>query len=114
MWPTLPAYSTAEFQHGPISLLSEGIPVVIVVVRGPSFHSSCEMIKKIQAMGSDPYIVAPAGTIEANLEFPTPINPVLDGVVAIQKLYPLIANLAIARNHDPDKPKFLSKITKTL
>jgi glucosamine--fructose-6-phosphate aminotransferase (isomerizing) len=38
----------------------------------------------------------------------------LDPIVAIQAFYPFAAALARARGHDPDRPRSLQKVTRTL
>jgi glucosamine--fructose-6-phosphate aminotransferase (isomerizing) len=42
------------------------------------------------------------------------LHPLLDPIVAIQAFYPLAAALAAARGHDPDRPRGLQKVTRTL
>ena len=37
----------------------------------------------------------------------------LDPIVAIQVFYMMAARLAVARGLDPDKPRHLSKVTRT-
>jgi glucosamine--fructose-6-phosphate aminotransferase (isomerizing) len=47
------------------------------------------------------------------LTLPVAATPDLDPIVAIQAFYVMAANLAVARGLDPDKPRHLSKVTKT-
>jgi glucosamine--fructose-6-phosphate aminotransferase (isomerizing) len=48
------------------------------------------------------------------LPLPPPLHPLLDPIVAIQAFYPLAVALAEARGHDPDRPRGLRKVTRTL
>jgi glucosamine--fructose-6-phosphate aminotransferase (isomerizing) len=40
-------------------------------------------------------------------------TPDLDPIVAVQSFYVMAARLAEARGMDPDRPRHLSKVTKT-
>ena len=47
------------------------------------------------------------------MTLPVAATPDLDPIVAIQAFYVMAANLSVARGLDPDKPRHLSKVTKT-
>ncbi len=48
------------------------------------------------------------------LALPAPLHPALDPIVAVQAFYPFAARLAAARGLDPDRPRHLAKVTKTV
>ena len=48
-----------------------------------------------------------------DLTLPTAAIPDLDPIAAIQAFYVMAANLSKARGLDPDRPRHLSKVTRT-
>lgn len=49
-----------------------------------------------------------------DLDLPTATHPDLDPIVAIQAFYKFAAPLAEARGMDPDAPRHLDKVTRTV
>ena len=58
-------------------------------------------------------LAAPADVMGRELTLPVAPTPDLDPIVAIQVFYMMAARLAVARGLDPDKPRHLSKVTRT-
>jgi glucosamine--fructose-6-phosphate aminotransferase (isomerizing) len=50
---------------------------------------------------------------QRDLTLPVASTPDLDPIVAIQAFYVMAAKLSAARGLDPDRPRHLSKVTKT-
>ena len=107
------AYSTSEFKHGPMAMLSLSIPVVVIGVRGCTFASTCLAVKELRELGANVFFIAPDGTDGADLHYPCGQHQHLDSVLAIQAIYPLLIDLALLRGNDPDHPQFLNKVTRT-
>lgn len=108
------AYSSAEFKHGPISLIRAGSPVLIIGSRGPELPGVQDTVRELQQLGANVIFVAPDGIEKASLGYPKARQPLFDPIVAIQALYPLIAEIAVARGYDPDRPCHLQKVTRTI
>jgi glucosamine--fructose-6-phosphate aminotransferase (isomerizing) len=111
--PTL-AYSTAEFRHGPMALVREGDPVLVLGMRGPEWDGILDTVGFLKDIGASVIFVAPQGTEGADIAFPGDEHPLVDPLISAQILYPLIAKLAVSRGHDPDRPAHLRKVTMTL
>ena len=55
------AYAAGEMKHGPIALLDEESPVVVVADDGPVFHKLVSNIEEVRARGADVIAVATDG-----------------------------------------------------
>jgi glucosamine--fructose-6-phosphate aminotransferase (isomerizing) len=107
------AFSGAEIKHGPMALIDEGYPLLIFATRGPTQAGLVALADEMRGRGANVLLAAPADVAERDLTLPVAATPDLDPIVAIQAFYVMAANLAVARGLDPDKPRHLSKVTKT-
>jgi glucosamine--fructose-6-phosphate aminotransferase (isomerizing) len=107
------AFSGAEIKHGPMALIDEGYPLLIFATRGPAQAGLVQLAQEMRGRGAHVLLAAPEDVAERNLTLPTAATPDLDPIVAIQAFYVMAAKLAQARGLDPDKPRHLSKVTKT-
>jgi glucosamine--fructose-6-phosphate aminotransferase (isomerizing) len=107
------AFSGAEIKHGPMALIEEGYPLLIFATRGPAQAGLVQLAAEMRGRGARVLLVAPQDVAERDLTLPSAATPDLDPIVAIQAFYVMAANLALARGLDPDRPRHLSKVTKT-
>jgi glucosamine--fructose-6-phosphate aminotransferase (isomerizing) len=107
------AFSGAEIRHGPMALVDDGYPLLMFATRGPAQAGMVQLAADMRRRGARVLLAAPADVPERDLLLPTAPVPELDAVVAIQAFYVLAARLAAARGMDPDRPRHLSKVTKT-
>jgi glutamine---fructose-6-phosphate transaminase (isomerizing) len=111
------AFSGAEFKHGPIALLQNDTPILLLALRGPAQASLLTLAQELCALGARVFVVTPRAAHPVNgavqLPFPDHGDERLDGIVAIQAIYLFVESLARARGRNPDAPAFLSKVTKT-
>lgn len=107
------AFSGAEIRHGPMALIEEGYPLLIFATRGPAQAGLVQLASEMRGRGARVLLAAPAGIAERDLTLPTAATPDLDPIVAIQAFYMMAAQLAEARGMDPDRPRHLSKVTRT-
>jgi len=112
-------YSSADFQHGPLTLVEAGVPVLAVVRAGPPEANLVELLRRLRedldaelmvvsdrpaalALATWP-VVLPAGTPE----WLGPIVSIVPG-----QLHAL--HLTRARGLDPERPRNLLKVTRTV
>ena len=107
------AFSGAEIKHGPMALIEDGYPLLIFATRGPAQASLVALAAEMRGRGARVLLAAPADIAERDLTLPLAATPDLDPIVAIQAFYVMAANLSKARGLDPDRPRHLSKVTKT-
>ncbi|MBC7527096.1 MAG: SIS domain-containing protein [Chthonomonadaceae bacterium] len=111
------AYSMADFLHGPIAMVSEGFPCLLYAPNGRAYPSMVELALKLKEKNAEIVVFARAEEIQeiATRAFAVPVD--ID-----ERLSPLLyivpgqlwaCHLAVARGHNPDKPRGLSKVTLT-
>lgn len=107
------AFSGAEIKHGPMALIEDGYPLLIFATRGPTQAGLIALAAEMRTRGARVLLAAPADVAERDLTLPTAATPDLDPIVAVQAFYVMAAHLSKARGMDPDRPRHLSKVTKT-
>lgn len=111
-------FAAGELKHGPIALVDEGTPVVVIVPsprgRNVLHNKVVSNIEEVKARGADTIAVAEEGDTEAekyaDVVFwrpacPTLMSPLVD-VVPLQ-LFAMY--MAMAKGNDVDKPRNLAK-----
>jgi len=107
------AFSGAEIKHGPMALIEDGYPLLIFATRGPAQAGLVALADEMRGRGARVLLAAPRDVAERDLDLPTAGHPDLDPIVAIQAFYVMAAQLSRARGLDPDRPRHLSKVTRT-
>ena len=107
------AFSGAEIKHGPMALVGDGYPLLIFATRGPAQAGLIALAAEMRERGARVLLAAPDDVRERDLTLPVAATPDLDPIVAIQAFYVMAAHLAVARGMDPDRPRHLSKVTRT-
>ena len=107
------AFSGAEIKHGPMALVEEGYPLLIFATRGPTQAGVLQLAAEMRTRGAKVILAAPDDVAERDLTLPVAATPDLDPIVAVQAFYIMAAHLSKARGMDPDRPRHLSKVTKT-
>jgi glucosamine--fructose-6-phosphate aminotransferase (isomerizing) len=107
------AFSGAEIKHGPMALIEEGYPLLIFATRGPTQAGLVQLATEMRERGARVLLAAPSDIAERDLTLPVAATPDLDPIVAVQAFYVMAAKLAEARGMDPDRPRHLSKVTRT-
>ncbi|WP_190820806.1 glutamine--fructose-6-phosphate transaminase (isomerizing) [Saccharopolyspora pogona] len=111
-------FAAGELKHGPIALIEEGLPVVVVMPspKGRALlHSKLvSNIREIQARGARTIVIAEEGDDEvrpfADELITIPAVPtLLQPLVSTVPLQVLAAEIARARGYDVDKPRNLAK-----
>lgn len=107
------AFSGAEIKHGPMALIEEGYPLLIFATRGPAQAGLVALAEEMRGRGARVLLAAPEDVASRDLLLPPAATPDLDPIAAIQAFYMMAARLSKARGLDPDKPRHLSKVTRT-
>jgi glucosamine--fructose-6-phosphate aminotransferase (isomerizing) len=104
----------AEMKHGPIALIDQGMPVVIVATKGSQYEKVIGNMEEVRSRGGHIIAVATEGDtgIEAHCDdvfyvpdVPEPLQPLLT-VIPLQLL---AYHAAVLRGKDVDKPRNLAK-----
>ncbi|WP_344683737.1 glutamine--fructose-6-phosphate transaminase (isomerizing) [Saccharopolyspora taberi] len=111
-------FAAGELKHGPIALIEDGLPVVIVMpsAKGRALlHSKMlSNIREIQARGARTIVIAEEGDetvrpfADELVEIPA-VPTLLQPLVSTVPMQVLAAEIARARGYDVDKPRNLAK-----
>ena len=108
------AFSAAEVQHGPMTLVGPGFPVVFFVQDDHAKTSTLEVAATFRARGAHVWTIgAEADGCDA-LPLPATRDSSCAPLVAVHRFYEAVNALAVRRGRDPDAPPHLSKVTETV
>ena len=99
------AFSSAEFLHGPVTLVEQGLAILNCEVNDESATSHQEQIQEMKDRGAD---LVHMRQTDLN------VHPRLAPLVVLQRFYLDVAEVAVTRGFNPDEPKGLKKVTRTL
>ena len=108
-------YAAGEMKHGPIALIDENVPVIVIAPSGPLFEKTVSNMQEVQARGgrviliSDDEGVAAAGdNCLATLAMPR-VHPLIAPLVYAIPVQLLAYHVAVAKGTDVDQPRNLAK-----
>lgn len=99
------AFSSAEFLHGPVTLVEQGLAILDSHVNDETAQAHAEQVDEVKSRGAD---------VIAMSQLDDDIHPRLAPLVVLQRFYLDVAAVAVARGFNPDEPKGLKKVTQTL
>lgn len=109
------AYSGADLLHGPVAAIGKDTGVLAVTSAGHGGAAMREVVTAVRERGAEVLAVGSAsGEVDAEQRIDVPrtaeeVAPILE-VLPLQQL---ALGLALARGGDPDRPRGLSKVTRT-
>ncbi len=120
-------FSSADFLHGPIAMVEQSFPVFLFAPPGVTWPSIREMLVKLKTLGAETLVITNSGNREAaalsQRVIPVPAKPGFRGVRPEELYTPVpyiipaqifAAALAVEKGLNPDRPRTLSKVTRTL
>ena len=109
------AFSGADLLHGPVAHVDGMTPVIVVSPGGVGGQLLRPVLEVLDRHGAEACVVGDAllGS-DAALRIPVPqVAEELTPIVQIVPLQRLALDLALSRGLDPDRPRGLSKVTRT-
>ena len=108
------AYAAGEMKHGPIALLDDTTPVVVVATDNHVYHKVVSNVEEVRARGAHVIAIATDGNTEIervaeHVIYLPRTEPELQAVLAILPLQQLAYAIARRRGLDIDKPRNLAK-----
>ena len=108
-------YAAGELKHGPLALIDEGIPVVVVIPPGDSYKKTMSNLEEVKSRGA--HVLAFGAADDEELAKKAPevfkINPDVSEIIAplvyIVPLQLLSYYITVEKGFDPDKPRNLAK-----
>jgi glucosamine--fructose-6-phosphate aminotransferase (isomerizing) len=117
-------FSSADFLHGPIAMVEQSFPVFLFAPGGVTWPSIREMVEKLAALKAETLVITDRGNREAVAQAgrkvvlpldlggePTDLYTPIPYIIPAQMF---AACLAEEKGLDPDRPRTLSKVTRTL
>jgi glucosamine--fructose-6-phosphate aminotransferase (isomerizing) len=112
------AYSSAEFQHGPIAAVGASEPIILLGNNDGTIESNLKVIHKLHDLDADLTVISAAGALlePANSAVPlmTGLHPVSETFLQVLAGQLLALHLTISKGLNPDAPRHISKVTKTM
>jgi len=107
------AFSAAEVRHGPMTLVRDGFPVLLLGQADESLNGVVELARTSASFGAT---VVSAGVPDApGTVLPTvAADPLIQPILQIASFYRFANSLALARGRNPDHPPHLAKVTETV
>ena len=107
-------YPAGEMKHGPLALIEEGLPVIIIAPKDKYFEKTLSNMQEVIARGGKIFFITDNKKIIANdnirfgLRVPF-LNNLLSPILLTIPLQLLAYHVALLKNCDIDKPRNLAK-----
>lgn len=111
------AHSMADLMHGPLAMVDDQLPVILVAPSGQGSNESRLLLLRLQQLGAKTIVISDRESLFELADLAVPMSRIpewLSPLVAIVPGQLLALELATARGCDPDHPRGLSKVTLTL
>ncbi len=108
-------YASGEMKHGPIALIDEAVPVIVIAPSGPLFEKTVSNMQEVRARGGKVVLISDADGIAeagegcmATIEMPK-VHPLIAPLVYAVPVQLLAYHVACAKGTDVDQPRNLAK-----
>ena len=108
-------YAAGEMKHGPIALIDEAVPVIVLAPSGPLFEKTVSNMQEVRARGGKIVLISDAKGLEeagegciATIEMPE-VHPLIAPLVYAVPVQLLAYHVAVAKGTDVDQPRNLAK-----
>lgn len=111
-------FSSADFLHGPVAMIERHFPVFLFAPPGVMLDGTKDLIARLRELSADTLVITSdldaAAKCSRSIIMPREIDEFLAPIPYIIPAQLFAALLAEAKGLDPDKPRSLSKVTRTL
>ena len=108
-------YAAGEMKHGPIALIDEHVPVIVLAPSGPLFEKTVSNMQEVRARGGKIVLISDAKGLEeagegciATIEMPA-VHPLIAPLVYAVPVQLLAYHTAVLKGTDVDQPRNLAK-----
>jgi glucosamine--fructose-6-phosphate aminotransferase (isomerizing) len=107
-------YAAGEMKHGPIALIDEDMPVVVIANRGPVYDKVVSNLEQVRTRDGVVIALASEGDTEIadkvnEVIYVPDLGPYLTSVLAVVPLQLLAYHVAVLKGTDVDQPRNLAK-----
>jgi len=107
------AFSSAEFQHGPMALVSQHYPLLLFTPTDAAAAGLHELAADLRRKGAHVFAAEHGQPAAGRLPALPPAHPDIDAICLIQTFYALVVRIAVRRGTNADQPRHLQKVTRT-
>ena len=111
------SYSSADFLHGPISVLESGFPLIVVAPSGKTLSDLTTLAIEAKRRGAELIVISDDAAVlelaQLPLALPTGVPEWLSPLMAVLPGQLFAMHLAAARGLNVDQPVGLKKVTET-
>ena len=108
-------YASGEMKHGPIALIDEEVPVIVLAPSGPLFEKTVSNMEEVRARGGQVVLISDAEGLAlasegciATIEMPK-VHPLIAPLVYSVPVQLLAYHVAVVKGTDVDQPRNLAK-----
>ncbi|HVH37393.1 MAG TPA: glutamine--fructose-6-phosphate transaminase (isomerizing), partial [Sphingomicrobium sp.] len=108
-------YAAGEMKHGPIALIDELVPVIVIAPSGPLFEKTVSNMQEVRARGGKIVLISDKKGLElagegclATIEMPE-VHPLIAPLVYAVPVQLLAYHVAVLKGTDVDQPRNLAK-----
>ena len=108
-------YASGEMKHGPIALIDEAVPVIVLAPSGPLFEKTVSNMEEVRARGGQIVLISDAEGLAlagegcmATIEMPK-VHPLIAPLVYAVPVQLLAYHTACVKGTDVDQPRNLAK-----
>ena len=108
-------YAAGEMKHGPIALIDENVPVIVLAPSGPLFEKTVSNMQEVQARGGQVVLISDYDGVEqagegciATITMPK-VHPLIAPLIYAIPVQLLAYHVAVAKGTDVDQPRNLAK-----
>ena len=108
-------YASGEMKHGPIALIDDDVPVIVIAPSGPLFEKTVSNMEEVRARGGQIVLISDAAGLEsagdgclATIEMPQ-VHPLIAPLVYAVPVQLLAYHVACVKGTDVDQPRNLAK-----
>ena len=108
-------YAAGEMKHGPIALIDDNVPVIVLAPSGPLFEKTVSNMQEVRARGGKIVLISDAKGIAeagegclATIEMPE-VHPLIAPIVYAVPVQLLAYHTAVLKGTDVDQPRNLAK-----
>jgi len=111
-------YSSADFMHGPIALAGAAVPALAIVPEGPAADGLRGVLAEVREAGSPTVLLSELEAVRAlgwrSIALPPDVPEWLRPITSIVPAQLFAYHLTLAKGLDPEAPRNLSKVTRTV
>src|SRR3954468_12496346 len=108
-------YAAGEMKHGPIALIDDAVPIIVIAPSGPLFEKTVSNMQEVRARGGKIVLISDARGIAAagegsmaTIEMPE-VHPLIAPLVYAVPVQLLAYHVAVLKGTDVDQPRNLAK-----